>query len=462
MTTTHRILVFAGPSLDPSLKHKYPNMCFRGPALQGDIAHESEYTDFDLFLIVDGYYKSVPSIWHKEILYANNNGKIIVGCSSLGALRASEMYHYGMVGCGIIYKWLCDEEIVRDPDVAVAHGPQDVNFQPYTIPIVNIKATLEKSCTSLPVKSIDKFLELCRKIFFEQRTMKSILKTILDSNLNFKLEVAHALEFNYIDQKMIDCTETIEWLSVNHLQWTKCEDVNRTIYFNALMINDTYTSQGISGLDNTKQSVLAFQLLDDPDNYLKMRDKSRLVDFTCWIASVHNIIPSDDDLQLTLSDIVSSLKLNDLALPNYLSSVGLSYTRFNEYVFKIATFRKVKALTEIGNLCINNNSTHYEMMMLSEDGLSLCRGINNLSKTLNNDFFVQKDELVDFVDVIPSPTLKAIGRELDTSYLEKHPRLVSDLVGIPYEFLINFAHKYNFYVNSVTSNLSRLFSRDTN
>ena len=56
------IIVFAGPSLTPDLKEKYPEMTFRGPVLQGDIAHEADVSTGNIFVIVDGYYKSVPSI----------------------------------------------------------------------------------------------------------------------------------------------------------------------------------------------------------------------------------------------------------------------------------------------------------------------------------------------------------------------------------------------------------------
>ena len=62
------VLIFAGPSLNPNLKKKYPEYQFRGPALLGDIAHAANCANANIFIIADGYYKSVPSIWHKEII----------------------------------------------------------------------------------------------------------------------------------------------------------------------------------------------------------------------------------------------------------------------------------------------------------------------------------------------------------------------------------------------------------
>ena len=204
-------MVFAGPSLSPDLKEKNQNITFRDPVLQGDIAHESDYAKENIFVIVDGYYKSVPSIWHKEILYANNKGKIVIGCSSLGAIRAAEMDSYGMIGKGKIYQWYKENVITRDPDVAVAHGTKEDNYKAYTIPIVNIKASLEFSKDDIDQRDIEEALNLSREIFFEHRTMPSLLNKIRSSNLQGKKAIINILQNHYIDQKKIDCAQTIMW-----------------------------------------------------------------------------------------------------------------------------------------------------------------------------------------------------------------------------------------------------------
>ena len=41
--------------------------------------------------IIDGYFERVPSVWHKEILWAMAEGIHVFGSASMGALRAAEL-----------------------------------------------------------------------------------------------------------------------------------------------------------------------------------------------------------------------------------------------------------------------------------------------------------------------------------------------------------------------------------
>ena len=78
--------------------------------------------------IVDGYFDTVPSVWHKEILVAMQRGVHVFGASSMGALRAAELHPFGMVGIGQVYEWYRDGTIDADDEVAVAHGPAEFAF----------------------------------------------------------------------------------------------------------------------------------------------------------------------------------------------------------------------------------------------------------------------------------------------------------------------------------------------
>ena len=61
------------------------------PVAQGDVlralAHQPR-----LIGIIDGYFDTVPAVWHKEILYAMERGVHVFGASSIGALRAVELH----------------------------------------------------------------------------------------------------------------------------------------------------------------------------------------------------------------------------------------------------------------------------------------------------------------------------------------------------------------------------------
>ena len=54
--------------------------------------------------IIDGYFEIVPTVWHKEILWAMAQGIHVFGAASIGALRAAELDAFGMRGIGRIYE----------------------------------------------------------------------------------------------------------------------------------------------------------------------------------------------------------------------------------------------------------------------------------------------------------------------------------------------------------------------
>ena len=449
------IIVFAGPSLKPELKNQYPKIKFRGPVLQGDIAHEADASRENIFVIVDGYYKSVPSIWHKEIIYANNKGKIVIGCSSLGAIRAAELDKFGMIGSGEIYKWYKNNVITRDPDVAVAHGSAEENYRSFTVPIVNIKATLEFSSQKINSQDIEKTLEVSREIFFEHRTIPSLLKKISSSNLRDKEKICYLIKNKYIDQKQHDCTETLKWVDQEPvIEWSEQSQVEKTIYWNALLTNDTYKGPGESGLDQTKQASLAFQLCDKPEEFIRMRNQARLIDYSNWLAEIHGITCSKEEMEKSREEIIHLCKINKEQLQKELVERGMTEENLDNYAKRITIYRKIKEVYEAGNLYISHNQTHYRMMMLSPYWTTVDKGINKMNKTIMEEFYdFQKDNDASYLELIPKETLRSVGEECILNHLEKHPGNIEKLVGLPITYLLGFAKKYKFYEESIKKSI---------
>ena len=75
----------------------------------------------DVVVIIDGYYHQRASVRHKEILALLADGVAVLGCSSMGALRAAELATYGMVGNGAVYRMYVDGVLDADDEVALAH-----------------------------------------------------------------------------------------------------------------------------------------------------------------------------------------------------------------------------------------------------------------------------------------------------------------------------------------------------
>ena len=455
------VLVFAGPSLDKKTKLKYSQFEYRPPALQGDIANAAELSTHTHFVIIDGFYKSVPSIWHKEIIYALENGKIVLGTASLGAIRAAEMERYGMIGKGKIYQWFKNGDITRDPDVAVGHGSAEEDFQSFTVPIVNIKSTLEASNNHYKESEVENVLQLARSIFFERRTIKTLCKALEASDIIFKENVLEDLKYHYIDQKQKDANETLQWLTTHNITLPKkVESVNWTIYWNTMITNDTYTQSHQSGLDNTKQAALAFQLINDPESYISLRDQAKVIDYRCWLAHLMGIQANKDEIKKLKIKIIQNLRIDESKLTDELRNRGLSARAFDDYIMRVAVSQKVAYSFEYGNMMVKHNSTHYALLMLSQEAESIQNGLNNLVKSLRDGLYNERDDLGQ-EDTIPEETKRKIEREinsrLDTDKFNNFERLT----GLPLMYFRKFAEKYKFYNNHFDQLLRKVFAKDT-
>ncbi|MEF1228980.1 TfuA-like protein, partial [Vibrio fortis] len=136
------IIVFAGPTLSVANIKSLVSADCRPPAKQGDI-YLATHDQPNVIVLIDGYFESVPAVWHKEILYALSLGIKVYGCSSMGALRASELTNYGMEGSGSVFEDYINGVLEDDDEVALVHGPSELAYPHISTPMVNIRATLE-------------------------------------------------------------------------------------------------------------------------------------------------------------------------------------------------------------------------------------------------------------------------------------------------------------------------------
>lgn len=98
----------------------------------------------DTVVIIDGLYHQAASVRHKEILHLLSAGVTVVGCSSMGALRAAELHPFGMAGSGRIFEMYRDGVIDADDEVAVAHG-EAPEYRRLSLPLVNVRFAAMKA-----------------------------------------------------------------------------------------------------------------------------------------------------------------------------------------------------------------------------------------------------------------------------------------------------------------------------
>ena len=147
-TTT--VAVFLGPSLPVETARGVLAADYLPPVRQGDVYRLLRDRRPSAIAVIDGYFHEVPSVWHKEILWALDQGIPVHGAASMGALRAAELDVYGMRGHGRIYRAFRDgafppdleEDFEDDDEVAVIHGPAEMGYPGLSEAMVDVRASL--------------------------------------------------------------------------------------------------------------------------------------------------------------------------------------------------------------------------------------------------------------------------------------------------------------------------------
>lgn len=136
------MIVFLGPTLDVAEARTVLDALYLPPVSQGDVLRAVLAHGPSMIGIVDGFFEQVPAVWHKELLWAMEQGVHLYGSASMGALRAAELHSFGMVGVGRIFEDFRDGVLEDDDEVAVVHGPPDLGYRPLSEAMVNIRASL--------------------------------------------------------------------------------------------------------------------------------------------------------------------------------------------------------------------------------------------------------------------------------------------------------------------------------
>jgi hypothetical protein len=205
-------IVFSGPSLPPSKAPVHPGLEWRPPVRQGDV-YMAARSRPALIGIIDGYYETVATVWHKEILWAMAQGIHVYGAASIGALRAAELADFGMKGIGAIFQQLYTGALTDDDEIAVLHGPLEVEYIQVTEAMVNVRATI---AWALQVKLISRpiattLLGIAKSLFYKDRTYEAILSaaTAQETSRAALRRFACWLPDGQIDQKRLDALEMI-------------------------------------------------------------------------------------------------------------------------------------------------------------------------------------------------------------------------------------------------------------
>ncbi|NVK15745.1 MAG: TfuA domain protein, core [Rhodobacteraceae bacterium] len=328
-------VVFAGPTIGKEeTQALLPGTIVLPPAGQGDI-YKAARQGAEAIGLIDGYFEGVPSVWHKEILWAMEQGIAVFGSASMGALRAAELSSFGMIGIGRIYQDYASGAIIDDDEVAVLHSPAELGYGPLSEPMVSIRATVEHAASSsvLDTEQAAAVLQVAKMRFYQQRTWKQVLADLPPSN--WRDHFAAWLKTGAVDAKRNDAQEMLarmaEFLKSGQPAAGRMrEQMERTLAWQELVRR---TAVQVSILQDADRRVLD-ELRLQPERYAAFRNQAALRFLALQEARRSGNQPGREDLLAQMNrhrqkhglyrsrDLQTWLEANGLTAAQYEAELG--------------------------------------------------------------------------------------------------------------------------------------------
>lgn len=204
-----KVIVFTGLSISPEEASTILEADYRAPVKRNDVLNAIADKP-DIIGIIDGVFHQSPAVSHKEIMKAMDEGITVVGGSSMGALRASELDVLGMKGIGYVYNQYASGAIISDDDVAVTFDPDSKVSLSEALVNIDYKLNLAIEEGIINQAEKDNIIKVTKDIYYPKRNYPYIFANIeMESDKKAKL-----MEFiNKTDDiKYLDAIEVLEYI----------------------------------------------------------------------------------------------------------------------------------------------------------------------------------------------------------------------------------------------------------
>ncbi len=171
------VLIFTGPSLHPDRAKALIDATILPPIRRGDLARVALQKP-EIVGIIDGEFFQSLAVSPKEILPLLESGVTVYGAGSMGALRAVELRHCGMIGVGRVFRLFRSGVLDADDEVALAYSP--ATYEPVSESLVNTRYVLRAAARRgllTRAQAIEIVMKL-KEVYFPERT-KGLLLTLL-------------------------------------------------------------------------------------------------------------------------------------------------------------------------------------------------------------------------------------------------------------------------------------------
>lgn len=342
-----RIVVFLGPSLPIAEAKAILNAVYLPPAKQSDLLSAVTTYKPDIIALIDGVFLNDPSVWHKEILYALEQGVAVYGASSMGALRAAETEAFGMVGVGEIYRMYATGELMDDDEVVMVHGLEDTGYRPLSEPMVNVRATFQRAKEEeiIDEKLYEQLVAIAKSIYFAERTFASIFRKAATAGIapNKLEEIGQFVKEKYFNLKRQDALlllETLRDLPENLPSVKPNFTLARNQFFTSLYNRDRMVLR--NGTAVTLGDISGYAALHLPDfNQINLHATNRAL--VQVLAEVLDIEVSQKDIEKESRRFREQYYLfQEEQLIQWLEENDLTPEEFNQLMYEMARCRRLQ------------------------------------------------------------------------------------------------------------------------
>jgi hypothetical protein len=175
------------------------------PARLGAV-HQAVLAGYNRVAIVDAYFGNVPSVWHKEILFALASGVEVWGAGSTGALRAAELAGCGMRGVGIGYRLFRRNILTDDDELCLLHTDRSSGYRVLTVPMINARFSLRRMRRQgfISAQAEQELAILLKKVHFSQRSVGAVRHALQKYAQDFPDDLGQIFTKCYVDVKKHD------------------------------------------------------------------------------------------------------------------------------------------------------------------------------------------------------------------------------------------------------------------
>lgn len=167
-------VLFGGPSLSPAARTRCQEI---GIELRPPVRRQAVYQLLDegfrgTLVVVDGVFQQVVAVGHRELIAAHEAGCRVVGMSSMGAIRAYELRHFGMEGFGAVYDYFRREADFQDDEVALLHDPAPP-YRAWSEPLVHLRVCADALVDrqALTAAAAGRIIDELKALYFGERTL---------------------------------------------------------------------------------------------------------------------------------------------------------------------------------------------------------------------------------------------------------------------------------------------------